>query len=52
LSAPERARPQYHNAQVHIKKCDFLLDSVSFLGHTISGKGVSVDPEKVKEEVE
>jgi alpha-acetolactate decarboxylase len=28
------------------------LDSVSFLGHVISGKGVSVDPEKVKAIVE
>jgi hypothetical protein len=31
-----------------LEKCEFWLDSVSFLGHVISGEGVSVDPEKVK----
>jgi hypothetical protein len=30
-------------------KCEFCLDSVKFLGHTISSKGISVDPTKVQE---
>jgi hypothetical protein len=35
-----------------LKKCEFWLDSVSFLEHVISGEGVAVDPEKVKAMVE
>jgi hypothetical protein len=35
-----------------LEKCEFWLDSVSFLGHVISGEGVAVDPEKVKAVVE
>jgi hypothetical protein len=35
-----------------LKKCEFWLDSMSFLRHVISGKGVAVDPEKVKAVVE
>ena len=35
-----------------LEKCDFWLDSVSFLEHVISGEGVLVDPEKVKVMVE
>jgi hypothetical protein len=31
-----------------LEKCEFWLDSVSFLGHIISREGVSVDLEKVK----
>ena len=30
-------------------KCEFWLDSVKFLGHTISIEGISVDPTKVQE---
>jgi hypothetical protein len=30
-------------------KCEFWLDIVKFLGHTISGDGISVDPSKVQE---
>jgi hypothetical protein len=30
------------------EKCEFWLDSVSFLGHVISGERVAIDPEKVK----
>ena len=29
-------------------KCQFWLDSVSFLGHVISAEGVSVDPQKIE----
>ena len=35
-----------------LEKCEFWLDSVSFLGHVICGEGVAVDPEKVKAVVE
>jgi hypothetical protein len=35
-----------------LNKCEFWLDSVSFLGHVISGERVVVDPEKVKAVVE
>jgi hypothetical protein len=30
------------------EKCEFWLDSMSFLGHMIYGEGVAVNPEKVK----
>jgi hypothetical protein len=30
-------------------KCEFWLDSVKFLGHTISKDGIFVDPSKVQE---
>ena len=30
-------------------KCQFWLDSVTFLGHVISTEGVSVDPKKIEE---
>jgi hypothetical protein len=35
-----------------IEKCKFRLDSMSFLGHVVSGKGAAVDPKKVKAMVE
>jgi hypothetical protein len=35
-----------------LEKCEFWLDSVTFLGHVISGEGVTVNPEKVKAVVE
>ena len=35
-----------------LEKCEFWLDSVSFLGHVISREGVAVDLEKVKVVVE
>lgn len=31
-----------------LKKCEFWLDNVAFLGHVLSKDGISVDPEKVK----
>ncbi|XP_020272318.1 uncharacterized protein LOC109847502 [Asparagus officinalis] len=30
-----------------LNKCEFWLEQVSFLGHVISGAGISVDPKKV-----
>jgi hypothetical protein len=35
-----------------LKKCEFWLDSMSFLKHVISSKRVAVDPEKEKAMVE
>ena len=29
-------------------KCQFLLESVAFLGHVISSKGVSIDPQNIE----
>ena len=31
-----------------MSKCEFWLKSVTFLGHIVSGKGISVDPSKVQ----
>ena len=31
-----------------LRKCEFWLTEVGFLGHIVSASGVSVDPEKVE----
>jgi hypothetical protein len=38
-----------HKLYANFSKCEFCLDSVKFLGHTISKDGISVDPSKVQE---
>jgi hypothetical protein len=38
-----------HKLYAKFSKCEFWLDSVKFLGHTISEDGISVDPSKVQE---
>jgi hypothetical protein len=38
-----------HKIYAKFSKCKFWLDSVKFLGHTISKDGISVDPSKVQE---
>jgi hypothetical protein len=43
----QRLRDHYLYAK--FSKCEFWLDTVKFLGHTISGDGISVDPSKVQE---
>jgi hypothetical protein len=45
-------RLQREKLYAKLEKCEFWLDSMSFLGHMISGEGVAVDPEKVKAVVE
>lgn len=45
-------RLRHKQLYIKLKKCEFWLDRVSFLGHMISRKWVSVYPEKVKEVVE
>jgi hypothetical protein len=37
-----------HHLYTKFSKCEFWLDSVKFLGHTISSEGISVDPTKVQ----
>jgi hypothetical protein len=36
-----------HKLYDKFSKCEFWLDSVKILGHTISKEGISVDPSKV-----
>ena len=31
-----------------LKKCEFWLKKVSFLGHVVSGEGIEVDPSKIE----
>jgi hypothetical protein len=38
-----------HKRYAKFSKCEFWLDSVKFLGHTISKEGISIDPSKVQE---
>jgi hypothetical protein len=38
-----------HQLCAKFSKCKFRLDSVKFLGHTISSEGIAVDPSKVQE---
>jgi hypothetical protein len=38
-----------HKLYAKFSKCEFWLDSVKFLGHTISQEGISMDPSKVQE---
>jgi hypothetical protein len=46
----QRLRDQHLYAK--FSKCEFWLDTVKFLGHTISGDGISVDPSKVQEVID
>jgi hypothetical protein len=38
-----------HHLYAKFSKCEFWLDTVKFLGHTISSDGISVDSSKVQE---
>nr|CAB3504478.1 unnamed protein product [Digitaria exilis] len=38
-----------HQLYAKFSKCEFWLQSVKFLGHTVSKDGISVDPTKVQE---
>jgi hypothetical protein len=38
-----------HRLYAKFSNCEFWLDTVKFLGHTISSDGISVDPSKVQE---
>jgi hypothetical protein len=41
-----------HKLHPKLSKCEFWLDSVKFLGHTISRDGISLDPSKVQEVID
>jgi hypothetical protein len=45
-------RLRWEKLYAKLDKCEFWLDSMSFLIHVISGEGVVVDPENVKTVVE
>jgi len=36
-----------HRFYAKLKKCDFWMEKVHFLGHVISAEGISVDPGKI-----
>jgi hypothetical protein len=38
-----------HHLYTKLSKCEFWLDTMKFLGHTIFSDGISVDPSKVQE---
>jgi hypothetical protein len=38
-----------HKLYAKFSKCEFWLDRVKFLGHTISKEGISVEPSKAQE---
>jgi hypothetical protein len=38
-----------HQLYAKFSKCEFWLDTISFLGHILSAEGVAVDPSKVKD---
>jgi hypothetical protein len=42
-------RLREHHLYAKFSKCEFWLDTVKFLGHTISSNSISVDPSKVQE---
>ena len=37
-----------HKFYAKLRKCDFYKDKIHYLGHIISGEGISVDPEKIE----
>ncbi|WVZ83534.1 hypothetical protein U9M48_030671, partial [Paspalum notatum var. saurae] len=43
------SRLREHKLYAKFSKCAFWLNKISFLGHILSGDGIEVDPEKVKE---
>ncbi|KAJ3708376.1 hypothetical protein LUZ61_012081 [Rhynchospora tenuis] len=41
-------RLRQHKLYEKLSKCEFWLEQVAFLGHIISGRGLAVDPDKIK----
>ena len=42
------SRLRAHRLYAKFSKCELWLQEVTFLGHVVSGKGISVDPTKVE----
>ncbi|KAL6313607.1 hypothetical protein AAG906_006976 [Vitis piasezkii] len=42
-----KSREEHNNLYAKLKKCEFWLDKVSFLGHEVTKDGISIDPGKV-----
>ena len=38
-----------HQLFAKFSKCDFFKDKIQYLGHVVTKKGISVDPEKIRE---
>lgn len=45
-------RLREHQLYAKFSKCEFWLDTITFLGHILSAEGVAVDPSKVKDILE
>jgi hypothetical protein len=43
------SRLREHKLYAKFSKCEFWLKKVPFLGHVLSGEGISVDPTKIQE---
>ena len=41
------AKINEHNLKISPSKCSFFQEKVNFLGHVVSGEGISTDPEKI-----
>ena len=39
---------QEHKLYAKFTKCNFWMEKISFLGHVITGDGITVDPEKIE----
>ena len=37
-----------HKLYAKLSKCEFYKDKIHYLGHIISNKGISMDPEKIE----
>ena len=37
-----------HKLYAKFSKCEFFQDKIQYLGHVITKKGISVDPDKIK----
>ena len=42
------SRLRAHRLYAKFSKCEFWLQEVTFLGHVVSGKSISVDPTKIE----
>ncbi|KAK3088701.1 hypothetical protein FSP39_022540 [Pinctada imbricata] len=42
------SRLHQHGLKLKASKCDFFKDSVQYLGHVVSSRGIETDPEKTK----